>query len=428
MSNPSKCRFILGLILLMPMCLVETWAAPQFKVLYAFTGRQDGGEPVGAPIFDSNGNLYGSTSSYGGYTSGSIYELTPTPSGSWTMKVLHQFRAGEDGEGPWASLIFDAAGNLYGTTQYGSYSCGRGCPGGTAFRLSPNGDGSWNHTVIHQFTGRWDGGDCLSNLTWDFSGNLYGTCDFGGSNGWGVVYQLHPDGTGGWTENVIKNFDLGREGGYTWASGVVFGPDGALYGVTRLGANHGDTCSGYGCGIVYALSPQSDGTWKEQVLHSFLGRKDGAEPLGNLLLDNVGQIYGAAYLGGNSDKGVVYRMTPGAGSRWTGTTLHAFTGGRDGANPNAGLVSDASGNLYGIATFGGAHGYGTVFELSPVGNGLWSGTVLHAFTGGWDGSYPVGSLTVDAAGNIFGAAMHGAVSKCTDDIYKGCGVVFEIIP
>jgi uncharacterized repeat protein (TIGR03803 family) len=252
-----------------------------------------------------------------------------------TETVLHSF-SGADGAGPRAGLLRDAAGNLYGTTYYGG-----AFDYGTVFKLDTTG----TETVLHSFTGGNDGGGPCSGLLRDAAGNLYGTTLFGGLPGSGTVFKLDTTGT----ETVLHNFFDNPDGRYPFA-GLVGDAAGKLYGTTQYGGT-------YGKGTVYKLDKAGRGT----VIHSFSG-PDGATPSAGLILDRSGNLYGTTYAGGASDMGIVFKLD------WGGnlTLLAAFHGGRrDGMNPQASLVRDAAGNLYGTTSTGGAFNAGTVFKLSP---------------------------------------------------------------
>jgi uncharacterized repeat protein (TIGR03803 family) len=304
--------------------------------------------------------------------------------------------AGGDASGggfaPYAGLIFDAAGNLYGTTYAG------GAGDGVVFKLAPNPDGTWTETVLHSFAGT-DGGGPYAGLIFDATGNLYGTTEGGGAGDYGVVYKLSPNPDGTWTESVLHSF-TGADGWFPYA-GLIFDSAGNLYGTTYYG---GGTGCGYGCGAVYKPAPNPDGTWTETVLHSFMGT-DGRNPYGGLISDASGNLYGTTQYGGASaGYGVVFKLAPNVDGTWTETVLHNFMG-TDGYGPLAGLVFDAIGNLYGTAQGGGADGNGVVFKLVPNQDGAWSESVLHTFSG--TGKNPEAPVIFDPAGNLYGTASAG---------------------
>jgi len=222
--------------------------------------------------------------------------------------VLYNFGAnGRDGVGPQASLVLDAAGNVYGTTTWGgdfSKSCSIGC--GTVFKLEP---GVWNELELHRFN--WlprgkDGTAPYAGLVCDGSGNLYGTTAGGGTHDKGTVFKLTQSPGGGWTETVLYPFKAGLDGNSPFA-GLVLDRDGNLYGTTAWGGL--GSCEG-GCGVVFKLTPGTQGNWRYEVLHRFMGNPDGARPYAGLILDNKGNVYGTAAYGGTDNAGVVFEVTP----------------------------------------------------------------------------------------------------------------------
>jgi uncharacterized repeat protein (TIGR03803 family) len=226
---------------------------------------------------------------------------------------------------------------------------------GSAFELTFNGSG-WTETTIHAFDGP-DGSTLKPTSILDASGNLYGTAQTGGTYGAGTVWELTPQVDGSWTETTLYSFTGGRDGANpVMQSGLISDSAGNLYGATQNGGAHGD-------GTVFELSPLAGGTWGETVLHSFRGR-DGSGPQAGLIFDVAGNLYGETFYGGADNDGVVFKLTPGASGSWSETVLHSFHGG-DGSNPRFGLVLDAVGNLYGTTYAGGHYGDGTVFEITP---------------------------------------------------------------
>ena len=292
------------------------------------------------------------------------------------------------------------------------------------------------YTIIHNFTGGADGADPGGGLIIDAAGNLYGTADKGGHSGQncdgtcGVIFKLKPSGQG-WVLTPLYQFEGGSDG--SSPSGVVFGPDGTLYGTTALGGVSCPSETQYGCGTVFHLRPQPTActsalcAWTESVLYRFAGgSNDGAIPVGQLVFDQAGNVYGATYEGGlytpncaQNWCGTIFELSPSNGG-WTESLPYIFTGGDDGANPEAGLTLDAAGNLYGTAEFNGAGGDGTVFELTHSGSG-WTNNILYSFAGGSDGDYPAASLIFDPEGNLYGTTWYGGSGG--DD-----GTVFELSP
>jgi uncharacterized repeat protein (TIGR03803 family) len=340
------------------------------NVPYAFLGGNNGEYPFVGVTKDAAGNLYGATG--GGVPgNGTIFELSPNSGGGWNETTLHVFSGGRDGANPYGGLILDAAGSLYGTAHGGGQtSCGSGC--GVVFKLSPTSTG-WKETVLHAFSGK-DGYHPSSGLIFDAAGNLYGTTTWGGpqcgSSGCGVVFELSPTPAGLWREKVLHAFSDGPDGAYP-VTGLVFDTTGNLYGTTSSGGDRSH-CVGAGCGVVFELSPTSSGPWKETVLHIFAEGNDGAIPSG-VIFDSAGNLYGTTNEGGNPNIcaghgcGVAFELSPGS-SGWTETVLHTFDNNafpNDGLMPQAGVILDSAGNLYGTTPIGGSNGLGTVFEISP---------------------------------------------------------------
>ncbi len=346
--------------------------------LFRFASNATGAGPQGSLLFDSVGNLYGLTPVGGGSGlcggdvngCGIAYELSPSSSGgSWTQSILEVFNDGPEGAIPSAGFIADAAGNLYSTASQSNFG------GGNVFELSKTSSG-WQFNVLYNFTGGADGGDPVANLVFDAAGNLYGTTLVGGNlagcsgAGCGVVFELSPTSSGTWTETVLHTFSGGRDGGQPF-SALIFDAAGNLYGTASNSA--GTACFDSGCGLVFELSPTGTGTWKEKVLHTFTGGGDGASPLAGVTMDAAGNLYGTTAGGGNltgvcapnEGCGVVFKLAPNSTGNWSETVLHRFSGGKDGSSPFSGLILDASGNLYGSTYYGGANGLGVIFETTP---------------------------------------------------------------
>ena len=418
----------LGLLLGLLAVAVPAFAASKEKVLYSFCATQlcpDGSNPVAGLIPDAAGNLYG-TAVYGGNSNcphgcGTVFELMQVK-GKWKLKVLHHFEDnGEDGYYPEASLIFDAAGNLYGTT-----SSGGTYQSGTVFELMPRKNGKWIERTLYSFDWKTeDGTDPISALTLDSSGNLYGTTFSGGNYNDGIVFKLSRHANGRWIEKVLYDFDWNNgKNGCDPQTKVIFDVAGNLYGTTSFGGP-------YGSGDIFELIPSKHGFWTEKMLYNFTGGSDGSLPTADLVFDAAGNLYSTTLWGGSHECrdgcGTAFKLTPDAKGQWTLTTLYSFDE-RDGAFPN-GVIFDAAGNLYGATRDGGAYsgggcdywGCGTVFKLTPGSGGTWSETVLHSFNdNGVDGYQPYGSLVMDRNGNLYGTTYAGGAYNY--------GTVFEVTP
>ena len=391
----------------------------QETVLYSFAGGADPNLPYAGVIIDKAGNLYGTTELGGAYNQGTVFELTPNPDGTWTENLLYSFTGGADGGQPSAGLIFDAAFNLYGTTNFGGGgSCSLGC--GTVFELTPA-SGSWTESVLYTFTGGSDGREPYARMVFDAAGDLYGTTLLGGnvgavcSSGCGTVFKLSP-GSGKWTESVLYTFEGGSDGASPY-DGLTFDTAGNLYGSTYAGG-------AYGNGTIFKLTPGAGGSWTESRLHAFTGGSDGKYPLGDLILDAAGNLYGTTFQGGAQGYGVVFELAPASKGRWKEKVIHTFQN-TPAANPIAGLVMDSAGNFYGT-TISGAKGNscgggcGTLFKLAPASGGGRTYSLLHVFGQGTDGYHPSGDLILDPSGNLYGTTQAGGP--------QGAGMVFEIAP
>jgi uncharacterized repeat protein (TIGR03803 family) len=392
-------------ILAPPAC-----GAPRYKVLHAFGAGTDGGGLYSGLAFDSKGNLFGTTSGGGNYGYGTVYELTPHANGKWTEKLLRSFRNNDpDGDEPQGGLIFDPAGIFYGTTCCGG---GRGTYG-TVFKLEPRPNGTWVETVLHRFGPHDEAGAPNASLVMDEAGNLFG--------GAGPVYELSPNSRG-WKETILHKFPAFKGDGLG-ASAVILDPSRKIYGTSEYG---GSQVCPLGCGTVYELERLASGKWKEHILHTFAAfPHDGETPIGALVMDKAGNLYGTAGQGGAYTCfvgcGTVFKVSRGADGRWKETILYDFRDGASGNGPAAGSVRDGKGNLYGTTIYGGSPqcGCGVVYKLSPTASGKWKYTVLHTFTGN-DGAQPEANLIFDRKGNLYGTTVTGGAG--------GAGVAFELTP
>ena len=337
-----------------------TWSE---SVIYRFAGGSDGSGPWAGLISDSAGNFYGTTSGGGTSGGGTVFKLTPSANGKWTESVLYSFcqlSKCVDGLGPYASLTFDRAGNLYGTTMSG------GAVGsGTVFELTPNSNGSWTEIVLINFGVNNNGSDPYGGLIFDLStGNLYGTTVGGTSQGlYGTVFQLTSNSKGGWSQNVLYSFKGGKDGSGPRAS-LVLDKVGNLYGSTCFGG--GSTSCSSGCGTIFELKPKSNGKWTESVLHRF-NSDEGANPYAGLTFDPAGNIYGATVYGGSSNLGLVFKLVPRRTGSWAYSVFFSMDGTL-GENPFGTPIFNNTGDkLYGTAgsCIEGGHCRGIVFEVTP---------------------------------------------------------------
>jgi uncharacterized repeat protein (TIGR03803 family) len=415
-------RFSAALTILFPTILLTgVFASAQSEtVLHNFLNHGSGGyQPYGGLAIDAAGNLYGTTFTGGSKNGGTVFELSPKAGGGWTGKVLHEFtQDGVGGSSPLAGPIVDTSGNLYGTTAFGGAT-----DQGTVFELTSTA-GGWRETVLYSFgKSSIEGALPYSPLIFDAAGNLYGTTAGGGAAcSCGAVFELIPTAGGGWKEKTLHRFKDDGVDGDSPVGGLVFDASGNLYGTASGGGDlncYGD--SGYaGCGAVFELTPSSDGTWTETVLHDFgHGGSDGVYPYGGLVVDAAGNLYGTTLEGGEDGRGVVYKLTHQADGTWTENAAYSFgTHSSDGDAPMAGVIFDAAGNLYGTTMIDGIDGEGgTVFELVPKPGGGWSETMLHRFDGR-DGARPTAGLIFDKAGNLYGTTSLGGPG--------GGGTVFEV--
>jgi uncharacterized repeat protein (TIGR03803 family) len=431
LSSPRFLRTVLAALAVLSFlnltALSQAFAASE-SLLWNFGNGDDGNTPVAGLAMDKSGNLFGTTQDGGIYGEGTMFELTPQSAGGWTESVLFSF-GGTDGSSPEAGLLI-ANGNLYGTTG------GGGTYGyGTVFELEPQTGGGWAESVLFSFNGT-DGNGAFSGLTMDSSGNLYGTT-YSGSTGLGTVFELTPPPSGGtpWTESILWNFPT-EAGGFYVAASLIMDTRGNLYGT----ASAGGTCFSDGfpsaCqpsqtldfgGTVFELTPpvSSGEPWTESTLWNFGNGGDGQMPDAGLIADSSGNLYGTTKLGGRyggfASGGTVFKLTPPSrsGGKWTESVLWSFGNGTDGAEPRAGLIMDSSGNLYGTTAQGGADTDGTVFELTPPSKsgGSWTESILLSFNG-TDGSDPGAGLIMDNNGNLYSTTETGGA--------YGAGTVFKV--
>jgi uncharacterized repeat protein (TIGR03803 family) len=374
--------------------------SPKENVLVNFTAEGSvGNTPTGALISDGAGNYYG-VNTVGGVGGGTVFEMSPSAKGGWTVKLINALPASH-------ALVMDSSGNLYGTLWsggskictdgFGEYDCG------AVYELSPDGAGGWTEKTIWNASG--DEGWRPYHLIMGPDGNLYGTTYWLGEGESGTVFELQHTG-GQWTHSIL----------YPHAGlpdSLVFDKAGNLYGANYYG--------GEGGGTVFELQKTNSG-WQEVTLFEFNSRGSGASGgygVDGVILGSDGDLYGTTDSGGNGH-GVVFELSPTSDRAWQETVLYSFSdGGPDegGASP---LLVESAGNLYGATHGGGPEGYGTVFQLTPSGNGAWSYTLLHSFPSDATDGKNLDGLLVDSKGNLYGTTAGGGTA--------GVGTVFEITP
>ena len=396
----------MAIVFALTIVLLQSAQAQTYTVLHNFTGGVDGQNPSAGVVIDRAGNLYGTTY-YGGTSpdSGAAFKLA-RKGNSFVFTPLHSFNGVTDGSNPYAVTI-GPDGALYGTTEIGA----DGYQPGTVYslRLPATACKSalcpWNVSLVYQFPdGGQNGGHPDSPPIFDQTGNMFGATP--GDIGYGNVYELQPSG-GGWIQSVLYAFTGGSDGSVPH-DGVIRDQAGNLYGVTyRGGANNG--------GVVYQLVPTGNG-WTEKVLHSFNNASEGTLPVGGLVFDKSGNLYGTTTEGGSLSGGSVFMLSP-SGSGWTSTVLYSFPGY---VGPSASLSVDTAGNLYGTTSEGGANEFGSIFKLSP-GSGGWTYTSLKDFSSNCsDGCIPLSTVTIDSGGNLYGTTAKGGSNG-------NYGVVWEIL-
>jgi uncharacterized repeat protein (TIGR03803 family) len=403
-----------GTAVLALMAFGTVSAAPE-KVLHSFTNGADGGDPE-AGLLLVDGALYGTTREGGSHKMGTAFVLTPPAKGktAWTEKVLHPFGAGADGSMPYGGLVRASDGVLYGTTPYGgSHQCG------VVYSLAPPATGAaWKETVLHSFcANKVDGSGPFAQVTLDGM-VVYGTTNSGGQAGEGAIFRLKaPAKTGAWTETILHSFASTVKDGISPYSGLTLN-DGAFIGTTTGGGQGG---------TVYSLTAPAKGktAWTEDAIHIFGSTKnDGSYAYAGVVRAPSGVLYGTTRDGGTHNFGTVYSLTPPAKGKtvWTQTILHDFTNASDGGNPYSGLVVDSTGALYGTTYGGGTQSSGVVYKLTPPAKGkaAWTETVLHAFTGNADGGYPAAGLVRAKSGELYGTTLAGGAHNF--------GTVFEVTP
>jgi uncharacterized repeat protein (TIGR03803 family) len=386
----------------------------------------------------------GTVESCGGQTyingCGTVFELTQA-NGAWTETVLYRFQGGNDGYAPGAALVADKEGNLYSTTSGGG-TLNNGTIFELVRPAVPGGE--WTHAVLYNFKGvptenGLGDGSTPGGIVFDANGNLYGTTVWGGSCSgsqglsycYGSVFKLAPPSAPGaaWSESVIHRF--GASGNSNPHGAVVLDADGNLYGTAYIGGT-------YGFGGVFEVSPPSGSgsAWKATALYDF-NSTDGGAPNDSLIFDSAGNLYGTTLIGGTYNTGVAFELSPPtiAGAPWTETVLYNFGASGDGNSPLGNVILNSCGDLFGTTWEGGKDGQGTVFELafpsSP--GGEWTETIVHNFGVGSDGQQPRSGLVWGPNGALYGTASEGGSTTVSDNCMLDgyawtCGAVYGVAP
>jgi uncharacterized repeat protein (TIGR03803 family) len=420
-SNHFRCGIIiLALLFITVFSSFAASAAPagKYKVIYSFNGAPDAAYPGGL-TFDADGNLYG-TSGGGAYNFGAVFELKRTADG-WAESVLYSFTGDSGDTGPVTGVILDNAGNLYGLSD--GYSDSYAYPA-YVFKLAPNGHGEWTKSVLYKFdTSTHTYLQPQNNLVVDSQGNLFGFLP-SGSDG-GLAFELKPGAKGDWKEVTLHSFKGTPDGAYL--TSAALDQSGNVWGMTTAGGTK--RCvyieRVFGCGIVYELTPDSSGKWSETVVYEFTrGGGQSVNPSQGFLLESGSQLFGTAFSGGNGF-GAVFELTRTRGS-WEQQVLYRFLDYPDGQFPIGQLEMNSAGALFGVTFYGGKNNLGIVFELDPSKTQDWGEKILHSFVGGLDGSYPDAAVVFDSRGHLYGATEEGGSGAGCGK--TGCGVIYEIDP
>lgn len=413
-SIPDAAAAALSILLLFAATIV---AAPQahaqtFTVLHAFSHGAAGSYPEAGVTLDAGGNLYGTTMEGGDQDRGTAYQLKHAGTG-WVLNTLFTFEDVDD-DAPVNRVQFGPGGLLYGTT-------------GSLYKLQPSATTCmsalcpWNVHLLHVFQG-WptDGGGPRGDLSFDQAGNIYGTTFLGGlTYNIGTVYEQTPSGQ----ESVLYAFTGYNTDGQNPWGGVVLDNAGNLYGTT-VGGGNSENCL-YGCGTVFELTYTQGTGWTETILYNFQNGSDGYFPRGGVIFDRAGKLYGTTSSGGVGCNGygcgTVFELSP-SNNGWTYRLLYSFAGdcAETDCGPQTSLTMDAAGNLYGTTLYDGGSRLGNVFELA-FSNGNWTYRDLHDFTGSSDGAFPYSNVTIGPDGSLYGTASEGGNPNC-------CGTVWKITP
>jgi uncharacterized repeat protein (TIGR03803 family) len=405
-------------IIVLAVALVSVSQLPgqaKLKILHNFGSGTDGNVPAGPLSLDAHGNLYGITrGGPGQYGYGVAFQLTPQKKGGWGEKVIQTFAGGNGGSAPWGGLTLAASGTLYGTLQGSSADIG------AVFSLS-RGTSGWNYNILYTAgTDRPDGpGVALDSL-----GNLYGEIG-DGQNSLGALGELSP-GSDAWNYTQLYNFcPQYCPDGWGPPAPPIWDKSGNLWGATTYGGITQTPCfTTEGCGVIYEMTPNGDGTRTYSAIHQFASSStDGQEPYGGLVMDASGNFYGSTWLGGAYNQGTIFKLSNVDGT-WQETILYDFPSCPQGCMVEGTLARDKAGNLYGTAAGGknSCAGYacGVIFKLAPQSNGTWKYTVLYNFSETSGGLQPFYGVILDSKGNLYGVTS--SFGKYNE------GTAFELTP
>lgn len=393
--------------------------ASSYKVIYSFQGSPGAAYPGGL-TFDAAGNLYG-TSGGGASNNGAVFELKHTTNG-WVEEVLYSFTGASGDTASATGVVFDKEGNLYGRSDgYPDYNLPA-----YVFKLAPNAHGQWTKSVLYTFA---SGAqtyllETQNNLVIDSQGNLFGVLPTG-TNG-GFAFELTLGAQGKWKETTLHTFNGKPDG--VFPNSAALDQSGNVWGMTMAGGTK--QCRFYevqtfGCGIVYELTPGSGGKWTETVVYDFArGGGRAVSPSDGFLLESGGHLVGTT-LGGGDGLGAVFELTQSQGS-WEQHVLYRFIGYPDAEFPIGQLTMNPAGALFGVSYYGGKNDLGIVFELDPSKTEERGERILHNFAGANDGSYPYAGTVFDSQGLLYGTTTTGGTGTACGK--GGCGTVYEINP
>ena len=444
MQDPLRvfclCARVFVLSLIVATQLMTAAAMAQETIVYSLTDAT-GDFPMGGVILDRKGNLYGTTLEGGGVNAGVVFEVARHSDGTWSGSTLYSFGGAPDGAFPVAPLVFDSNGHLFGITQSGGmYAavCNLGC--GTVFELVRNSTGGgWTEKVLYRFLGGSDGATPTSKLVSDKQGNLYGTTQQGGSLslcppnnilvGCGTVFELSPNADGSWSESILYRFQGGLDG--LFPRGVIFDGAGNLVGTSDGGLSCDAYLTGASCGVIFQLHPTSTG-WVKSARYQFQGGTNGFSPQGRVTLGPSGTLYGTTEFGGagtvSPGYGTVFQLTRRPSGGWKESVLHSFTGLLDGCYPSSDVTLDSAGNPYGLASSCGS----TTVVSSPGGTAF----KLTPSSGGWTettlASFQDPNIGQQPRGDLvfdLNGNLYGGLSIGGSNTCSiGCGAIFEITP